>query len=264
MQATVPVTVPPSPGRILIADDEDSFLRSLAELLRREGFTCDCAADAFEAAAFLETESYDVLISDIRMPGNHNLDLIQKVAARNLGLPVILATGYPSMPTALQAMKLPVLAYLLKPIDFDELLGHVRRAVALRRVGATMDASTRLLEGWAADMKALRATFQAAPQATAQWTLNGAMALALGNMAGTFADLQTLFQLATGLDAGRIDCGVQACPRVAVLDQVIQEGIQVLEATKDSFQSRKPRDLRRKLKTLIPVEPSGTAMLPVE
>lgn len=252
---TAPAPDPPSLGRILIADDEESFLLSLAELLRREGYACDSAQDAFQAARFLETETYDLLISDIRMPGNQDLGLIRNVNANNAGLPVILATGYPSMPSALQALQLPVLAYLVKPLDFEELMVHVRRGVAYRKVANTMAASTRLLEGWVADMNTLRATFQASPQATAQGTLHGAMALAMGNVAGALTDLQTLFKLAAGLDSGNPECRIQDCPRVAILEQAIQEGVEVLESTKDSFQSRKLRDLRHKLESLLQPQP---------
>ena len=247
----------PSLGRILIADDEESFLLSLAVLLEREGYTCDRAPDAFQAAKYLETETYDLLISDIRMPGNQDMGLIRNVHSNNAGLPVILATGYPSMPSALQALQLPVLAYLVKPLDFEELLSHVRRGVAFRKVANTMAASTQLLEGWVADMNILRATFQASPQATAQGTLHGAMALAMGNVAGTLADLQTLFKLAAGLDSGSKECRIQDCPRVAILEQAIREGIEVLESTKDSFQSRKLRDLRHRLETLLHSDPAG-------
>jgi len=254
---------PPSGlGRILIADDEESFLRSLAVLLQREGYTCDCATNACEAIQRMEAETYDLLISDIRMPGNNDLALVRDCPARNAGIPVILATGYPSMPTALQAMQLPVLAYLVKPLDFEELLSHVRRGVAFRQVASTMAASTRLLETWVGDMKTLRATFQASPQATAQGTLHGALAMAMGNIAATLSDLQTLFKLSAGLDGGRSECAVQQCPRVSALEQAIQESIEVLEATKDSFQSRKLRDLRLKLEALARPEPAGMLGLP--
>jgi len=242
----------PSLGRILIADDEESFLRSLAVLLERQGYTCDCAADAFEARRCLEAESYDLLISDIRMPGNHDLDLVHKVPPRNEGLLVILVTGYPTVPTAVQAMQLPILAYLVKPLEFDELLGHLSRGMAFRKVATTMADSTRLLERWVEDMKILRMTFQRSPQATLQGTLNGSLVLALGNLAETIGNLQSLFKLSAGLEAGRVECGAQDCPRVTALERAIQEGIEVLETTKGSFHSRKLRDLRLKLETLLP------------
>jgi response regulator of citrate/malate metabolism len=191
------------------------------------------------------------------MPGNHDLDLVHHLPALNAGLQVILVTGYPSVPTAVQALQLPILAYLVKPLDFQELLGHLKRGLALRQVAATLADSSRHLERWVEDMKALGAAFQARPQAAMRGTLNGALTLALGNLAGTIADLQTLFQLAAGLETGRVACDVQSCPRVAVLEQAIQEGVEVLEATKDAFHSRKLRDLRQKLEALLPAMDLG-------
>jgi len=61
-------------ARILIADDEETFLQSMGALLRREGYACDCVRDAREAATALEQAAYDLLITDIYMPGNAELD----------------------------------------------------------------------------------------------------------------------------------------------------------------------------------------------
>jgi hypothetical protein len=83
--------------------------------------------------------------------------------------------------------------------------------------------------------------------------MHGALALAMGNLAGTLLDLQNLFKLVAGLDDGRIECNVKNCPRLAAFEQAIQEGIEVLESTRDAFHSRKLRDLRHKLETLISV-----------
>lgn len=243
-------------GRILIADDERSFLLSLRVLLERQGYACDCAEDAYSAGSRLETEPYDLLISDIRMPGNENLDLVRRLPPRNEGLLVVLVTGYPSVPTAIQALQLPILAYMVKPLDFEELLGHLERGMSLRQVASTMDTSTRHLERWVEDLKTLRATFQAQPQAALKGTLNGALTLALGNLAGTLTDLQTLFKLSAGLEAGP-GSQVQGCPRCETLELAIHEGIEVLEATKDAFHSRKLRDLRQKLETLLPDKGAG-------
>ena len=57
-------------GRILIADDEQTFLEAVADYLEDEGYECDCAPDGTTAAEKLQQNQYDVLISDIRMPGN--------------------------------------------------------------------------------------------------------------------------------------------------------------------------------------------------
>ncbi len=59
-----------SAAKILLADDEQTFLHSTADLLRDQGYECDCAMDAEEASALMQRTEYDLLISDINMPGN--------------------------------------------------------------------------------------------------------------------------------------------------------------------------------------------------
>jgi len=122
-------------GQVLLADDEEIYLLSTADLLRQEGFSVDCAKDAYEAARLLREFRYDVLISDIRMPGNPDMSLIQGIPEPNAGIPVILMTGYPSAPTAIQAIDLSVLAYLVKPIDFEDLLLRVQECNAPLVIG---------------------------------------------------------------------------------------------------------------------------------
>ncbi len=112
-------------GRILIADDEESFLLSTAELLRDEGYECVCASDARIATAMLDKEGYDLLIADIKMPGNSDLEFIKELPRMVKGMPVILVTGYPSLSSAIQSIPLPVIAYLIKPFEFSELLAQV-------------------------------------------------------------------------------------------------------------------------------------------
>jgi DNA-binding response OmpR family regulator len=68
-------------GRILLADDEKNFLEAHADLLREEGYVCDCAADADTAKKLLMRSEYDLLIADIKMPGNNELELIESLPA---------------------------------------------------------------------------------------------------------------------------------------------------------------------------------------
>ncbi|MCK5381428.1 MAG: response regulator, partial [Candidatus Latescibacteria bacterium] len=120
-------------GRILIVDDDETFLFSTADLLRREGYTCDCAPDAAAAAERLRAEDYDLLIADIKMPDNKELVFIRDVPRIAEGMPIILVTGYPSLYSAIQSIQLPVVAYMIKPIDFDELLERVQRSIEIFR-----------------------------------------------------------------------------------------------------------------------------------
>ena len=116
-------------GRILIADDEEIFLNSMADLLRREGYECGCAPNAIVAAELLRSNDYDLLIADIKMEGNFELEFIQDLPQIATGMPVILVTGYPSMKSAIQSVQLPVVAYLVKPFEFKELLEQVQKSI---------------------------------------------------------------------------------------------------------------------------------------
>lgn len=116
-------------GRILIADDEEDFLRYAATLFEKAGYACDCALDAPSAVQMLQKRRYDAVISDIRMPGNPDLRLANETARLQAGVPVIIVTAYPSMRSAVRAVELPVTAYVEKPVEFDELLGKVQAAI---------------------------------------------------------------------------------------------------------------------------------------
>jgi DNA-binding NtrC family response regulator len=113
-------------GRILIADDEESFRRATAQLLEREGYRCDEAGDALTAVQRLSHATYDLLIADIRMPGNARLELLGEMPVLAPGVPVILVTGFPSFTSGQRALDLPVVAYLVKPVEFGDLLMRVR------------------------------------------------------------------------------------------------------------------------------------------
>ena len=116
------------PIRILMADDEPVYLESTADLLRLKGFLVDTAQDAFQAAAFLKENTYDFLISDLVMPGNQDLDLLKVAAESCPDLNMIVITGYPSVATAREAIQLPVVAYLVKPVEQEDLIAAVREA----------------------------------------------------------------------------------------------------------------------------------------
>ena len=116
-------------GRILIADDEETFLNSMADLLRQAGYQCDCAPNAIVAAELLRNANYDLLIADIKMEGNFELELIRDLPQLAEGMSVILVTGYPSLKSAIQSLQLPVVAYLIKPFEFNELLVQIQISV---------------------------------------------------------------------------------------------------------------------------------------
>jgi two-component system, NtrC family, response regulator AtoC len=116
-------------SKILIADDDETFLLATTDLLRREGYECYYAPDAMTVIETLKSVKFDLLISDVNMPGNNKLELIIKLKEIAEGLPVILVTGSPLPDTQIQSLKPPVIACLNKPLDFEELLTHVRSSL---------------------------------------------------------------------------------------------------------------------------------------
>lgn len=115
--------------KILIADDDETFLLATTDLLRREGYECYYAPDAKTVIETLKSVKFDLLISDINMPGNNELELIKELPEIAEGLPVILITGSLYSDAQIQSLKPSVTACLSKPLDFEELLMHVRSSI---------------------------------------------------------------------------------------------------------------------------------------
>jgi two-component system nitrate/nitrite response regulator NarL len=122
--------------KLLLADDEETFSSSVAVLLRREGYLCDVASSAGDAIEKLTQSPYDLLITDLRMPGNGDLELLKAAAG---SLPVIVVTAYPSVPTAIEALRFAVVDYIVKPFDFEELLRAVQRALETRKAARLLE-----------------------------------------------------------------------------------------------------------------------------
>src|SRR5215213_10712907 len=102
------------PVRVLLADDDETFRITTCRLLAREGYLCDCAADAEEAMKLMK-HRYDVLLVDIRMPGNVNFEFVKTVQRMMPKLPIIVMTGFPSVETAVRSLRLSSVDYLVKP-----------------------------------------------------------------------------------------------------------------------------------------------------
>ena len=244
-------------GHLLLADDEESYLRTIAMLLEAHGFTVDCAASVPEAREKLEVNRYDVLVSDIQMPGGPVLDLVRQIPALNTGLPVILMTGHPSMDTALEAMGNAVLAYLVKPVSTPELLMHLHTGVRLRKVQALALESSRRLQTWADEMKAIEQDIRSAPASMGVMPLSGLVGLVLGNLASSTLELKQLLDLALQANPAQGVCGIRECPRLGLYQDTIRAGVETLERTKGSFKSKELGDLRKRFSTLLDGAPEA-------
>lgn len=235
-----------SRGRILLADDEPTFLNSTADLLRHEGYDCDTVQDGDAARAAVAQHSYDLLITDLEMPGNADLALVKDVVASSGGLPVLVITGVPSVRSAMACVELPVAAYLLKPVSFAELLPRVEAAVARFRSYRAMQNTEQRLNLWKQEFDQ-RATVAPATGGG----IDQFLSLALRNVMGSLTDLEQIGRAMSGHPVKEHPCQLMNCPRGAQLQSAVTETIKVLEETKGSFKSKALGDLRTRLELLL-------------
>ena len=115
--------------RVLIVDDERDFVETLVNRLIKRGITAVGVYSGEEALALLETEVFDVIILDIKMPGGMDgIETLRDMKRKRPQSEVLLLTGHASLETSLDGMKLGAFDYLLKPIKLNELLEKLTAA----------------------------------------------------------------------------------------------------------------------------------------
>jgi len=119
--------------RILLVDDEPSILSVLSTLLKGKGFETVPALGAAKALELLRAESFELLITDVRMQPIDGLELLKRAKALNPSMAVIMITAFGSVESAVEAMKVGAFDYVTKPFKVDELLITVQRALEYRR-----------------------------------------------------------------------------------------------------------------------------------
>lgn len=112
---------------ILVVDDELSMRDSLREWLTEEGFTADMADSGEQALEMLSKKTYQLMLTDIKMPGIDGVTLLEKAAQYYPRLSVVMMTAYATIDTALRATKKGALDYLVKPFDPEQLLPKLRQ-----------------------------------------------------------------------------------------------------------------------------------------
>jgi len=115
--------------RLLIVEDEDTLCESLQRVFIREGYEVDRADSAEAAARLLETERYDLIITDIILPGISGIELLKKYRTENPHQKVMVITAYATLATAVEAIKAGACDFILKPLMHDEMKKAVRRAL---------------------------------------------------------------------------------------------------------------------------------------
>ena len=120
--------------RVLIVDDDEPLAKVFARTLEAAEYEVKWARDGADAKRTLQSESFDVIVSDISMPGMTGIELLQAIRQRDLDVPVILVTGEPDLDTAVLAVELGALRYLEKPVSPQSLREVVARAVQIHEL----------------------------------------------------------------------------------------------------------------------------------
>jgi DNA-binding NtrC family response regulator len=134
-------------AKILVVDDEPSILKLLKEALTQWGYQVACVGTGAEALEAIRTELFDAAITDIRMPEMSGLDLLREIKRHDESIEVVVMTGYPTIASAVEALKEGAYDYLSKPLILDE-LRHLMARVTERRFlkGEVQSLRTRLGE----------------------------------------------------------------------------------------------------------------------
>jgi DNA-binding response OmpR family regulator len=181
------------------------------------------------------------------MPDNPDLRVVQAARERDGQMPVILVTGYPTTETAIRSIELSVVAYLTKPVDFDELLGHVKTAVERSGNRQALSAVRERLQTCLAELE----TMQARPIVR---TAGRDEMVSIGTIRTLAACLSELLRVGARSSADRGShnlCELLDCPQQPVHRQAIVNAIEVLKKTKDTFKSKALAELRTKLEDLL-------------
>jgi len=120
--------------KILIADDEKAIRDALKYVLTEEGYNADTAVDGEEALKKIEDEQYDIVISDIKMPKLDGMEILSKAAEVSPGTFFIIMTAYASVQTAIEALRKGAYDYLIKPIEFDDLMIRLKHLIDFKKL----------------------------------------------------------------------------------------------------------------------------------
>jgi DNA-binding response OmpR family regulator len=114
--------------KVFLVDDEKEFVTTLSERIKMRDFCCDVAFSGEQALELLDSESCDVMVLDLNMPGMDGLETLKKAKGIRPEIKAIILTGHGSEKERIQAMDLGAFAYLQKPVSLDTLIDAINSA----------------------------------------------------------------------------------------------------------------------------------------
>jgi two-component system response regulator HydG len=134
-------------SRILVIDDDPGVRESMTRMLHSAGYTVQTAASGEEGLDLARGNAYDVILSDMRMSGISGLDVLRKLRDNRIDSAFIVMTGFGTVESAVEAMKLGAVDFVQKPFFRDELLMRVRSAADRRQLARQVDLLQRQMRG---------------------------------------------------------------------------------------------------------------------
>lgn len=121
-------------GNILIVDDESTIRETLSLILSEEGYRCHTAGNGEQALEMVKENGYDLIVTDLKMPRMGGLDLLKEVKKIAPKTSVMIITAYATLESAIQALRLGAYDYIIKPLDFDDVILRIRRLMEHREL----------------------------------------------------------------------------------------------------------------------------------
>ena len=134
-------------SRILVIDDDSGVRESMTRMLHGAGYTVQTAGTGEEGLELASDNVYDVILSDMRMSGISGIDVLQRLRDQHVDSAFIIMTGFGTVDTAVEAMKLGAVDFVQKPFFRDELLMRVRSAADRRQLARQVDLLQRQMRG---------------------------------------------------------------------------------------------------------------------
>ena len=117
--------------RILIVDDEEELVTTLVERMELRGLEAVGVTTGHEAVGLVEREPFDVVVLDVKMPGEDGVEIMKRIKKIRSDLPVILLTGHMSMEASEEGLKAGAIDYIIKPIQIDDLIEKMKEAISI-------------------------------------------------------------------------------------------------------------------------------------